>query len=256
MSDNTERLSAFIDGELPAKECEELKAELVVDSVLRAELQELQRANDAASRAFDEMLKVSVPPSLVAAIQSYQPQTASNQNYAPRAAWYLGIAASVLIALFLGYGVGVSTSPTLMASNGGWLEDIADYHAVYEGQKRHLVEVSATESDHIETWLGKTVGVEFTTPDLSDFGLTYQGARLLVATGKPVAQLIYTDVDGVVVALCMIAAKEADQLDFASQMINGYQMTSWNRGNAGYVVVTSASKEGVQEIAKNVQQQV
>jgi anti-sigma factor RsiW len=256
MTEYIDRLSAYIDGELTEQELRSLEAELEIDPALRAALEELQMANDTAVQAFQEMLSEPVPPSLVAAIQSYQPPAASNLNRAPTTAWLVGIAASLLVALFLGYGMGVSTSQSLVASSGGWLEDIADYHAVYEGQKRHLVEVPASESDHIETWLGKTVGVAFKTPDLSEKGLTYRGARLLAAAGKPVAQLIYTDVSGGVIALCMIAANKPDQPDLANRLINGYQMTSWHSNKAGYVVVAPVGQKDIEGIAKSVQRQV
>jgi anti-sigma factor RsiW len=133
----------------------------------------------------------------------------------------------------------------------GWLADIADYHAVYAAQGRHLVEVGADESDHIETWLGNTIGAAFSIPDLSQFDLTFEGGRLLVANGKPVAQLMYRDADGAVVALCL--QQSATQTDeppsFNAQTINGFDFVSWRAGTAQYVVIGEGGAPDLADIA-------
>jgi anti-sigma factor RsiW len=99
-----------------------------------------------------------------------------------------------------------------------WIMQVAQYHKIYAREQRHLVEVSAAETPHIEQWLGKRLDdLAFKVPDLSAFGLTFKGARMLVVNGAPVAQLVYLPADGRAVALCIIHSKKGDKPLTASQ---------------------------------------
>ena len=133
----------------------------------------------------------------------------------------------------------------------GWLADIADYHAVYASQGRHLVEVGADEADHLQTWLSNSIGASFTIPDLSEFDLTFEGGRLLVANGKPVAQLMYRLPDGTVVALCLQDSNRDVQgaPAFREQTINGFDFVSWSSGGADYVVIGPGGQPDLTAIA-------
>ena len=121
------------------------------------------------------------------------------------------------------------------------MSDVAQYHLVYAGQKRHLVEVAASDTDHLQKWLSATTGVPFTVPDLTASGLTFQGGRLLAASGKPVAQLMYTDAEGRVVAVCFLnggdVAAGKGTTPMARRDMNGLTLLSWKSHDASYVVV-------------------
>jgi anti-sigma factor RsiW len=158
------------------------------------------------------------------------------------------VAAALLIGGAGGYFTGASQG-TQVAAAPGWLADIADYHRVYSGQERHLVEVGADESDHIETWLTASIGAEVRIPDLSAFGLTFQGARLLVAAGKPVSQLMYLDTQGRVVALCQIGT-DTPREGFGEQTINAFDMVSWGGNGANFVIVGDTGRGDLVEIAQ------
>lgn len=136
-----------------------------------------------------------------------------------------------------------------------WLSDIADYHAVYAGQQRHLVEVPASEADHIETWLTATIGAQVTIPDLTDQGLTFQGARLLVAAGKPVSQLMYTDALGRVVALCQIQTAQP-RSGFADSQAEAFHLVSWGGSDANFVIIGDKDRTDLTEIAQSAAAQV
>ncbi|MEO1536338.1 MAG: anti-sigma factor [Pseudomonadota bacterium] len=246
-----EKLSAYLDGELPDAEAREIEAALERDPALRAELEELMAADAMALGAFDAMLDAPVPVALAAAVRDApEPLTPANTPTAPAGnTWWA--AAAVVLALGLGgaggYMTGVSQE-TQVAAAPGWLQDIADYHRVYAGQVRHLVEVGADEAPHIRTWLSNTVGAPVPTPDLTEHGLTFRGARLLVAAGKPVAQLMYTDAEDRVVALCLIAT-DSPRDGFASRTIGDFDMVSWGGTGANFVVVGDQGRDDLNAIA-------
>ncbi len=242
MTLSEEKLSAYLDGELPEAEAREVEALVATDPTAQSALERLMEADQAAKDVFNDMLTEPVPLNLASSIRSARPKKAAEATppAAPRGlpSW-AAIAASIgflAVGGLGGYSLGNSGATEVVATPG-WLAEIAAYHAVYETQKRHLVEVAADETPHIETWLGNTTGVPFSVPDLSASGLKFEGARLLVAGGLPVAQLVYTDTEGAVFALCLKRAKAPEDKTFTSETVDGFGMVSWRRNGADFVVV-------------------
>lgn len=258
MTDYREKLSALLDGELSDAEVREVERDLEADPALLAELEAIREADRVARDEFEVMLQDPVPFDLAKLIQDAPEPEIANTEEEPRrrAPWVPTIAA--LIALMIGgiggYWAGQSQAPQI-ATAPGWLEDIAEYHAVYAGQTRHLVEVPASEQAHIEAWLTNTVGATVAVPDLSPAGLEFQGARLLVAAGKPVAQLMYLDADARVVALCLIATGTPRD-GFAERTIGAFSMVSWGGADANFVVVGDQDRMDLDAIAKAAATQV
>lgn len=250
MTGYEEKLSAYLDGELPEAEAREIEAALENDPALKAELEAVMAADLLAQDAFGDMLDEPVPAALAAAVRDAPEAATANVATAPTGrSWWA--AAAVVLALGLGGAGGYMTGLTQgvpVAAAPGWLVDIADYHAVYAGQQRHLVEVGAEEADHIRTWLSATVGAPVPTPDLTEHGLTFRGARLLVAAGKPVAQLMYTDAEARVVALCLIAT-DTPREGIATQTIGDFDMVSWGGNGANYVIVGDQGRPDLEAIA-------
>ncbi|MEM9843940.1 MAG: anti-sigma factor [Pseudomonadota bacterium] len=251
MTVSEEKLSAFLDGELPDAEAREVEEALQADPGLQAELERLMAANQMAQEAFADMLNDPVPMSLAAAVRNAPGDTPANISSPPQLSWFaaLGVVLALGIGGIGGYMTGVSQSNPGLAAPG-WLMDVADYHGVYAGQKRHLVEVGADEADHIRTWLTGTVGAPVPTPDLTGHGLTFRGARLLVAAGKPVAQLMYTDAEDRVVALCLIQSDSPND-GFANRTLAGFDMVSWGGDGANYVLIGDEGRGDLDEIARS-----
>lgn len=249
MTDLSLKLSAYLDGELGPDETDQIDALLKTDPDAQAELDALIAAQVAAQEQFDTQLQYPVPLKLVQQLNAIPaPQSAANRPARP--IW--GSLAASLVALVIGGAGGYLYSDSQSAPPpAGWLVDIADYHAVYAGQTRHLVEVGADESDHIEAWLGKVVGTQFTIPDLTAFDLTFEGGRLVVANGKPVAQLMYSQPDGTVVALCLQPTDlpGGGLSTLAETTINGFDFVSWRANSAAYVVVGPEGQSNLTDIA-------
>ena len=257
MTDYTDKLSAFLDGELPEAEAREIEKTLADDPALQAELETLMAADVVAQEEFAAILDEPVPLELAATIRNAPSgQRAANETGTPSAFnWLSTIAALVVLAIGggAGYFTGLSQGRQIAAAPG-WLADIADYHRVYAGQGRHLVEVPAAEADHIRTWLTKSVGTEVRIPDLTTHGLTFQGARLLVAAGKPVSQLMYTDAEKRVIALCLIQS-DAPRDGFQEKNIGAFDMVSWGARNANFVIIGDENRDDLTLIARSAADQ-
>lgn len=250
MSDFGPKLSAWLDSELPADEAQALAALLEHDPALKAEMAELMAADDVASREFSKMLEAPVPLALARTIDR---ATGTVPVVDRRWSGWGAIAASLALLALGGGGGYVLAQKGDVVAERDWIEDIAEYHGVYAAQSRHLVEVPATERDHIKTWLTAQVGTPFQIPDLTGQGLEFRGARLLVAAGKPVGQLMYSDPGGQVVALCFVASDKPPATDILSRAANGFQMRVWGTTGARFVLIGPEGLPGLSDIAKAAQ---
>ncbi|MBB4566013.1 anti-sigma factor family protein [Rhizobium leucaenae] len=267
------RLSAFMDGETSREEKEELERLIASDPEARRIFNELKHGSDVGRKAFDDVLKEPVPLALVRSIKSAQAPKA--REPAPRLSRpSLKLAptgrqalAAALILFVVGGGIGYlfgmqpssapAATPASPAPSRTWLDDIAAYHRIYAHQPRHVVEVQATEADEIINWLKGTVGVKFNVPDLAVDGLVLQGARMLIANGKPVGQLIYKDIDGDVVAICFMKDEGvADDGNFDETIRDDVSIVSWHRNGTAYAVVGPSSDAMLDEIANRVSSEI
>lgn len=269
------RLSAFMDGEMSREEKEELEKLLASDPDARRIFDELKHGSDVGRKAFDEVLKEPVPLALVRSIKSAQPP--KTRDPSPRLARpSLKLAptgrqslAAALILFALGGGIGylfgmqplgmpAAPPPTpAQTSARNWLDDIAAYHRIYSRQPHHMVELQATEQDEIAKWLSSTVGVKFSFPDLAADGLVFQGARMFIAGGKPVGQLIYKNLDGDVVAICFTKTDGvSDDDNFDETIKDDVSIVSWQRNGATYAVVGPSSDAMLDQIANRVSSEI
>jgi anti-sigma factor RsiW len=231
-------LCAYLDGELSPPDRAALEARLGADAALRAELAGLRAADAAARAGFAAMLKAPVPLSLVAGLRHAPPP----RRMPPWAA----IAASIALVAFGAIGGYRFHRPDTPRD---WVAEVAEYHAVYAAQDNHLVEVPAARSAHIVTWLTREVGTPVRIPDLSAKGLVFQGARLLVAAGRPVGQLMYRDSAGQVVALCIIAGDDPATDGPRARSLGTFDSLVWGRDGAGYILIAPKDYRGLGDIA-------
>jgi anti-sigma factor RsiW len=251
MSDLGERLSAYLDGELPTAEADDLARQLATDPALRAEFEALQSANAAAIADFDALLRAPLPLGLVRAVRDADAPALAAPDTPPRARWGL-VAASIGILAIGAAGGYLAGRPSPGDTARDWIADVGAYHAVYARQTRHLAEVPASESDHIETWLADQTGVPVRIPDLAARGLTFEGGRLLVAGGQPVGQLMYRDAGGAVLALCFIASDKPATDAATPRDLDGFDALVWGEDGARFILIAPEDYPALGEIAETV----
>ncbi|RFZ89735.1 anti-sigma factor [Shinella sp. WSJ-2] len=267
------RLSAYLDGQLPKAEMSEIDEILAQDDDARAVFEKLKLGSEFGARAFERMLQEPIPLDLVRNIK----EARSSDDDAPKlgiaaipvaatpaprrsAFWPQALAAS--LAIFMAGGVAgyliseqqdTDAPLQIAAAPRTWLDDIADYHRIYARQTRHLVEVPASDQDHIVEWLSASTGVPFKLPDLSGQNLKFEGARLLVAGGKPTAQLLYRDAENEIFAICFLQSDPVEgKTTLAESMRNDIGLVSWQQGKASYVVVGPSADPNLERIAEAV----
>ena len=268
------RLSAYLDGQLPHAEISEIDKILARDEKARTLFYRLKLGSDLGRKAFEDMLHEPVPLDLVRSIKQasidagHEPARtplAPPVKEAPSYGTWARLAASGLILLAVGVSAGYLLGskrgpvepPAPFAETRSWLDDLADYHRIYARQSRHLAEVPSTESAYITEWLSGTVGVDFTIPDLSARKLSFEGGRLLVAGGRPTAQLLYKDEDGEIFSVCFQKADPVpERTDPVDTIRNDLGLVSWQEGAASFVVIGPSSDPALDAIAKAVAQAI
>jgi anti-sigma factor RsiW len=236
-----DRLIAYLDGELEMAERREVEAWLATDPAAREKLSALAESANLVRLAFDEVVHEPVPDRLIAAARGETVSTEPSAQVLPfkrqQAAdrimssrhWWMGLpVAASLFGLLLGGAVAYLGVGKLMpggvadkqpaveiaAADNVWLDNAAGYFKLFvSAGDGGLLDVPAT-GDPREALqkISQSLPQEVRLPDLKPWGLNFRGARLVVAEGRPAAQLVYTTDNKAIGPLTLIigSSKEPD----------------------------------------------
>lgn len=195
-------IHALVDGQLTAAEREALEARLAHDAAARDRLAAWQSQREALRGLHRELLDEPLPASLLEAAHRMGDARRRGERW-----WrWGGLAAGVVLAFGAGWlarGQWVfqdearmlarsPASPTLPA----FARDAVLAHAVYTPEKRHPVEVAASEQEHLVQWLSRRTGRPLKVPDLQAQGYALVGGRLLPGEAGARAQFMFQNAQG------------------------------------------------------------
>ena len=197
-------LHAWLDGELPAEQREEVERWLH-DHPEDAARVRLWAADAQALRAtLEPVLDEAVPQRLTQIVWNHAPATLG----APWQRWAAAFAVFVLggaVGAAATWRVQVSQNAAQSAAQAarqadrmvgaqGWVRRAAVAHSVYVPEVRHPVEVRAQE-EHLARWLTRRIEVPVKLFDLREQGFELVGGRLLPDAAGPSAQLMYQAIE-------------------------------------------------------------
>ena len=187
------------------------------------------------SREGDEALLVS--PTVV------ETPAASWKTHAFRAATGL-----CLFALGVAAGIGYDRRPA-QEDHARFPGEASSAFMIYASEVRHPVEVKADEKDHLVTWLGKRLGQKFAAPDLSRWGFTLIGGRLVPVDGRAGALLMYEDGGGkrLTVLVGQSDANAATSFRFVSR--GGVETFYWVDERLTYAVTAEIPRDMLRQVA-------
>lgn len=254
-------LVAYVDGELSAAEMGRVEALLADDPKARQLRDVLRGQSETLKGLHKAIVEQPVPANLVEAIRGRAHDTGSASRRAanesssdirrPAAVvsssaagtggsrarlWLVAASVAFLVVGAAGGFIAGGRYGVVPSAQNDWLSQVAAYHGIYAKEKRHLVEVSADETPHIEAWLGKRLGRTLVVPDLSSSGAEFKGARLLGVNGNPVAQLIYQLPGGEPFALCVMPSGKGELAPVSARRAD-LNMVEWRQDGYAYVVV-------------------
>jgi anti-sigma factor RsiW len=248
-------LEAFADGKLAGVEADAVAAFLARNPDKAAEIESWQRQNAAINALFAPVANEPVPARLrVSALAAAQVTQRSGIRR---------FATAAMVLLALGASIGWFGHDLLLpaeAASDILIENAVTAHALYINEKRHAVEVAASEEDHLVSWLSNRIGQTIDAPDLAAQGFTLVGGRLLppdpYADAGPAAQLMYENATADRLTVYVTAALPDKEAAYEFAAIDAFDAFYWANDAITCTVVGSLPEAEMQVVAKQVYTQL
>lgn len=256
---NENDLHAFVDGQLDAARVNDVLDWLQMhrDDAARVADWQVQR-QQLRARARDMELG-ETPAAISASVVRAAGQVRR------RTAWQQAAAAVLLLALgvaggrWWGQGAGAAGPGGELAALPGFVRDAGVAHAVFTPEKRHPVEVAASDEAHLVQWLGRRLGTTLKAPQLGERGFRLLGGRLLPGEGAPRAQFMYENAQGARLTLYVAAFKPGEspaETSFRSVREGARESFYWVEGRFGYALSGELAPSELQALAREVYTQL
>lgn len=250
-------LHAYADGRLPPDRRREVEAWLDANPERAADVAAWMRQNEAIHALFATGAGDAVPPKLSPT------HLAASLGRRRAEAWpRLAAAAVVVLALgaslgWVGHGI-VSPRPT---DEDLLIEGAVAAHQLFVKEKRHAVEVAATDSGHLVTWLSNRLERPITPPDLSGDGFSFVGGRLLPSyyedgSANPAAQLMYENAAAERITVYITAAEAGEKPAYSAVKEGGVDAFYWSDDRITCTVVGGLAEADMKAVAKKIYQQL
>lgn len=180
----------------------------------------------------------------------------------PRPVSILARAAAAVVLIGLGGALGWTGRTLLPAQAQPYdrlMASAMTAHALYAAEKRHAVEVAASEKDHLVTWLSNRIERPLGAPDLTAQGFTLVGGRLLppetgTETG-PAGQLMYENATADRVTVYVTAAITGGP-SYELGGRDGLAAFYWANGQITCTVVGDLPSLEMDSVAKSIYRQM
>src|SRR5690606_2697831 len=127
---------------------------------------------------------------------------------------------------------------------------------LYVQERRHAVEVAASDREHLLSWLSNRIERPLDSPDLGAEGFELVGGRLLppsgAAPGGPAAQLMYENAAGERVTVYVTAALPGADGAYEFTSKGALGAFYWSNATITCTVVGSLPEPEMQAVARKV----
>jgi anti-sigma factor RsiW len=279
-----EALVAYLDGELGDAECRQVEAWLAANPAARERMAALAQSAELLREAWAEILDEPVPERLIAAARGARPAEdtpardaevlvlrprAGRNSRSPGPIWHRGVgiaAAAALCGLMIGSGgtyLGLRLLPAGQAgtdqqlateANNIWLDNAAGYYKLTVSADNLLIDVPASNDANAALQkISQRLPQQVRAPDLKPWGLTFRGARLVVAEGRPAAELVYvTDNKAIGPLSLVIGATKLPDISPTIDHRAGVNLLYWRHHGRAYALVGHADVGYLWGIANDI----
>jgi anti-sigma factor RsiW len=243
-----------LDGELPGDERAAFDAWLEANPDMKAKNARYTADSAALRAALADVLDEPVPGRLVNLVRGERPMPAGSR----RSPWWLAAAAAAILLVggAGGYFAGISGLGLKNPAEDELAEEAIAAHVIYAAEKRHAVEVPASEKDHMQTWLSNRVGLKVVAPDLAEDGFQLVGGRLLPAGGNKAAMLLYEDDKGNRLSVFVTAEPAGTSKGSYAMAEGGPRAVYWLDKGYGCAVVGTLPRDRLAEVARSAYTQL
>jgi anti-sigma factor RsiW len=142
-----------------------------------------------------------------------------------------------------------------MAASPPFVREAVLAHAVFVPEKRHPVEVTASDEAHLVQWLSRRLGRPLKVPTLANHGYHLLGGRLLPGDGAPRAQFMFENTQGARVTLYVAVfgpGQAPAQTSFRSMRDGTEESFYWVDDGFGYALSADANAADMMVLAREV----
>jgi anti-sigma factor RsiW len=235
-------LHAYVDGQLDADRRAQVEGYLASQPQAREQVQQWREQNQALHRLYDGVMNEAIPMQLTAVLK---PKPGLQSLAAGIACLACGLVAGW-------FAHGAMTQSNMPSGSAAFARNALAAHVLYVAEKRHPVEVTAEQQEHLLTWLSKRLDAPIRAPNLQDQGFTLLGGRLLPGDDGPLAQLMYESATGERLTLTVKHATRQAETGFQLLEKNGNAVFYWIDRDYGYALSGDISKARMLELAHAV----
>ena len=218
-------VDAYVDGELTATESAEFERALALCPECRQRLESARTIGnllrDLPAEPAPDLLRAKIEREL-RGIAGRTPAARRNE----RMRW-MGMAASLIVAVSIGWIGGTLTGRTGMGSGSDRDEMVATYMRVASSE--HAVDVASTDRHTVKPWFAGRIDYSPPVQDLTSAGFPLEGGRLDVVDGRKISVLVYRHGQHHV-ALSLWPATEAGDTAPKVTSYNGFSLAQWRHG--------------------------
>jgi anti-sigma factor RsiW len=254
-------LSAFVDGELPSAARAEIEAQLAQQPQAAARVAAWRAQRTALQALFGTSQRNGEHSGSVGSMEQSDADEPAFIVVRRRTPWWqrAGLAACWLAA---GAGLALALGPLAPRLTGGAWNGLGDQppsfaeradiaYAVYTPERRHPVEVAASEEEHLINWLSKRLNRPLSVPSLQEYGYSLVGGRLLPGEAGPAAQFMYENRSGARLTL-YITGISRDETAFRLFRDGNRRTFYWVSDRMGYALSGPIAEDKLRSIAIDV----
>jgi len=243
-----DEIQVLVDDRLDPARRAEVESWLAADPDAADRVAELRAQRDAVQQAFGGLLDRPVPVHLKSL------RTASLSAVNPL--WRM---AAMIALVVLGATGGWFANEAVRSGQEitiAFTRDAVRAHSLYVREKRHAVEVNATEEKHLVAWLSRRLQNELVAPDLTQQGFQLVGGRLLPASvAGPAAQFMYETGSGERITIYIEQDESGRSNDFRFTEYDGVSAFWWKDGPLAYVLIGTSDRDQLLTLARATRRQ-
>jgi anti-sigma factor RsiW len=245
-------LDAYADGELDLVRHIELEAHV---KACPACLRRFEEIDALRTRIRDSLPRFPASQQLRAKIHATlkaEAQGAARQGPLPVASgWrrnFVGLAASVTVALFAGYTLGNHRARSASVAEEAFAEHMRSLQA------SHLMDVTSTDRHTVKPWFAGKLDFSPPVADLSDIGFPLAGGRLDQIDGHAAAALVFRRRLHVVNIFIWPARESVSPPHSASE--SGFSAQGWTHGGLNFLAVSEIPAAELEQFAGEFRKRV